>query len=303
VFAEDLEKAQSLIASLTNQKPIPNKTGQTKMISRMDQVTWKNSLSEALKAIANGEMSKVVVARVLELRSSLNIPAEQALALLQTQYPSTYQIGLSPKDGSHLISASPERLVRIANGQLETMALAGTFPRGEEQIDPAAITKSMMANPKERQEHEIVRSEIMGQLRPFCRDLDIAPEPGIRELPNVFHLHSLIHGKLRSGQHILDIVETLHPTPALGGRPRDAALDLIARVETQSRGWYGAPIGYFDNQGEGDFAVAIRSAVVRDQRAWLYAGAGIVTGSSPTKEWEETNAKLLPMLDAFEVGI
>jgi menaquinone-specific isochorismate synthase len=136
-------------------------------------------------------------------------------------------------------------------------------------------------------------------LQPLTTDLRIASEPDIYRLSNIQHLRTAIEADLREGCGLLPIVEALHPTPALGGRPRQAALPLIQQAEPVSRGWYGAPIGWLDHQNDGMFVVAIRSAISVGTESLLYAGAGIVADSIPEKEWQETQLKFKPLMDAL----
>jgi menaquinone-specific isochorismate synthase len=293
--------AESLIQRLTTiGKSMGSSRRSTRMLVEPDE--WSTMVANALKQVNGGKMSKVVLARILEVEATDPIDAGTALRRLRNAYASTYGIGFSPQAGRALISASPEQLVRVADGELHSMALAGTMPRGGTVDEDQDIASAFISNPKERKEHAIVREEIEATLQPFCTSVTTHEHPNLRRLPNVQHLHTLIRGKLKQNQHILDIVAALHPTPALGGRPRQAALDLIRELETQPRGWYGAPVGYFDQHGDGEFAVAIRSALIDGKYAWLYAGAGIVAGSDAEREWDETQAKLEPMLEAFQVS-
>ena len=156
-----------------------------------------------------------------------------------------------------------------------------------------------MANPKERLEHGLVVDVLEENLRPIVTRLKIAPQPSLLKLSNIQHLKTPITGKLKSTKGILPVIEALHPTPALGGRPRDIALSIINENEPISRGWYGSPIGWLDPQQNGVFAVAIRSAVTVNQETLLYAGAGIVADSIPDKEWRETQLKFKPLTDAL----
>jgi menaquinone-specific isochorismate synthase len=142
---------------------------------------------------------------------------------------------------------------------------------------------------------------ILSRLAPLTSKLEISPQPGIYKLSNIQHLFTPIRGTLNSADGILPLVEVLHPTPALGGSPRELAMDFISHAEPVPRGWYAAPVGWIDYKLDGAFAVAIRSAVAQERRAWLYAGAGIVADSVPEKEWSETDLKFKPMLNALRI--
>ena len=149
------------------------------------------------------------------------------------------------------------------------------------------LSDELLRSHKDRHEHQIVVDKIRDRLAPLTDRLDIAPID-LLKLKNIQHLHTPIQGQLKQEAGVLTLVEALHPTPALGGDPRDRAMSLIRELEPIPRGWYGAPVGWIDANLDGQFTVAIRSAVAQDTRVWIYAGAGIVADSVPEKEWEET---------------
>ena len=156
-------------------------------------------------------------------------------------------------------------------------------------------------DPKERHEHALVVETLRERLEPLTSELSVPDEPQILKLSNVLHLHTPIEGRLKAKSGVLPVIEKLHPTPAMGGKPRDLALDFIRKAEPVPRGWYAAPIGWIDSDLDGTFGVAIRSAVSQDKRVWLYAGVGIVADSQPQREWDETALKFRPMLGALGI--
>jgi menaquinone-specific isochorismate synthase len=181
------------------------------------------------------------------------------------------------------------------------MSLAGSIGRSADPLADAELGQELLESAKDRHEHDLVVMSILSRLAPLTSQLEISPQPGIYKLSNIQHLFTPIRGTLNSADGILPLVEVLHPTPALGGSPRDLAMEFISRAEPVPRGWYAAPVGWIDYKLDGAFAVAIRSAVAQERRAWLYAGAGIVADSVPEKEWAETGLKFRPMLDALGI--
>ena len=180
------------------------------------------------------------------------------------------------------------------------MALAGSAARDETEDADHRLGADLLASDKEREEHAIVVEKMRDRLAPVMDSFEIG-NSDLLKLTNIQHINTPIRGIVKHRSGILPLVELLHPTPALGGDPRPEALRLIRELEPIPRGWYGAPVGWIDSQLDGEFAVAIRSAVAQEARAWVYAGAGIVADSEPRSEWAETELKFRPMLDAHEV--
>jgi menaquinone-specific isochorismate synthase len=182
---------------------------------------------------------------------------------------------------------------------VETGALAGTTGRGDTPEEDEWLARELMDDEKNRHEHELVADAIREQLDPFAASV-AAGERRVRRLATVQHLETPITAELERDEHVLTLVKALHPTPAVGGLPPDRALETIRETERFDRGWYAAPVGWFDAAGYGSFAVALRSAVVRDATATLFAGVGIVGDSDPDREWDEVDLKYRPMLDELE---
>jgi isochorismate synthase len=201
--------------------------------------------------------------------------------------------------GACFLGATPERLVRLEGRFLKADCLAGSAPRGATEEEDRRLGEALLADAKERHEHALVVQAVREALAPVCSSFCAPETPGLLRMPNVQHLHTPVRGTLRGQTSILELVERLHPTPAAGGLPREAALPLIRRYEPFGRGWYAAPVGWLDALGDGEFAVAIRSALIRGQEALLYAGCGIVAASDPDREYAESCLKLRPMLWAL----
>jgi isochorismate synthase len=209
----------------------------------------------------------------------------------------------APTERGVVVGASPELLVSRNGGEVRSNPLAGSAPRSGDAEEDRANAEALVASAKDRQEHAIVVDAVAETLRPFCQELTWDPEPVLRETPNVWHLSTRFRGVLRDpAVTALDLVAELHPTPAVAGEPTDAALDTIAELEPFGRGRYAGPVGWVDANGDGEWAIALRCAELRGDRAILYAGAGIVVGSEPEKEFDETERKFRAFLDALRWG-
>ncbi len=262
---------------------------------------WEQIINEAVDLIKAGELIKVVLSRVCEIRFRKQVNADAALAYLSRAYANSYRFLFEPQPYHAFFGAAPELLAKVEGKHLTTMGLAGSMRRGLNPQEDDEFAQQLLNDPKERHEHKLVADEIEKRLRPLTQNLHVPDAPSILQLSNIQHLYTPIDGELIEQKGILPIVRHLHPTPALGGAPREVAMEFIQQHEPVPRGWYAAPIGWIDHNLNGEFAVAIRSAVSQDKRVWLYAGAGIVEGSKPQKEWDETALKFRPMLDALGI--
>ena len=248
-------------------------------------------------AVRAGEITKAVIARDVVVEADQPIDVHGLLLRLKASFGSSYRYSF---DG--LVGASPELLVEVRGNEIASHPLAGTTPRtGDPTIDEQ-LAADLLASPKNQIEHRVVIDMVHDTLLPYCSYLDWEPEPTVVKVANVQHLGTRLQGALSTPR--LDALEAAHllsPTPALGGFPRERALQLIAQYEGIDRGRYGGAIGWFDSAGDGTFAVAIRCAVFSDDRrmARLYAGGGIVAESDPLAELAETQAKLQAMLAAI----
>ncbi len=268
----------------------------------MPYADWAEIITDLTQRMQAGELNKVVLARAAETHFDRPPDIDRALAHVATRYPGTYRFLFEPRSGHAFFGATPELLVRVQGQQLETMALAGSARRGRTADEDAAISAELFDSAKDRHEHQIVVDAIAQELgssaRLHVKALQIG-ETGLLKLSNIQHLHTPIRATLAQTDGVLPWLARMHPTPALGGDPREAALAAIQSAEPVTRGWYAAPIGYIDRNMDGAFAVGIRSAVVQRQRAWLYAGVGLVAQSDPQREWDETILKFRPMLEAL----
>ncbi len=261
---------------------------------------WLDAVAQTLAAIDAGVATKVVLARDLLLwsRASFDVPA--VLEALAARFPSCMTFLVD-----HLLGASPELLVRREGTRIASRVLAGTAPRGADAAEDATLGAALLASAKDLHEHDLALTSVIEALAPRCSALDAPASPSLVALDNVQHLGSDVTGTLAGGEdadgagvavpHVLDLLARLHPTAAVGGAPRDAALATIRRLEGMERGRYAGPVGWCTPDGDGEFAIALRCAEVRGERARLFAGAGIVAGSLPEAELTETWLKLRAM--------
>lgn len=260
---------------------------------------YQSGVARALQEIARGDYSKVVLARARRLTTPEEFHPLGVLNHLRQHYPACYAFSIANGHGQSFIGASPERLVRVAGDRMHTEALAGSAPRGESASEDAALARALLLSEKDQREHRLVLESILHQLADLGLKLEHAGQPRVLGLANVQHLHLPISATLPEGVHILDLVARLHPTPAVGGSPRGAALAALSRLEAFGRGLYAGPQGWVDHRGGGEFFVGIRSALVDGCTATVYAGAGIVAGSTPEKEFAETELKFKALIEAL----
>jgi menaquinone-specific isochorismate synthase len=294
-----LDRERAALADL----PEPGTTSGPPGVSSRERTTsravWRDSVDDAVDRIHEGELRKVVLAQALRttLETPLSVP--DVLSRLGDTYPDCYRFLVEPEDGGSFLGATPERLVSLRGRTVETGALAGTTGRGDTPEEDEWLARELLDDAKNAHEHELVADAIGDQLEPFAASVATGSRR-IRRLATVQHLETPITAELEADEHVLTLVEALHPTPAVGGLPPDRALRTIRETERFDRGWYAAPVGWFDAAGYGSFAVALRSAVARGDVATLFAGVGIVADSDPDREWDEVDLKYRPVLDELE---
>lgn len=264
-----------------------------------DKTNFYSSVLSALELIQQEQISKIVLAHAIDVKAPRPFNLIGSLNNLRQKYPDCHVFSLSNGKGKSFIGASPERLIKIQNQELETDALAGSAPRGKTLIEDAYFAEKLLTSQKDRSEHEIVSDFIVKCLSNLGLTPQKLPIPSLLKLSNIQHLWTPIAGKVPPSIHPLEILAELHPTPAVAGDPRDIALQQIRRYENFNRSVYAAPLGWIDHQGNSEFIVGIRSALIESDRARLWAGAGIVAGSDPEKELAEIQLKLQALLKAL----
>jgi menaquinone-specific isochorismate synthase len=281
----------------------PNKTIKQ---STKNAERFQTSVTSALESIQASQLHKIVLANTIDVISPKPFNLVESLDTLRKRHPDCYIFSIGNGKGQNFIGASPERLLSIQNHQLVTDALAGSAPRGRTNREDATFAYRLLSSEKERREHQFVINFITERLSQLGLIPQMLPTPELLKLSNIQHLWTPIKAQILADIHPLEIVDKLHPTPAVAGVPTTLAQEQIRRYETFDRSLYAAPLGWVDYQGNCQFIVGIRSALIDSEkpsrllgntyRARLYAGAGIVAGSTPTKELAEVQLKLQALL-------
>ena len=256
---------------------------------------YEGAVSRAVELIKRGDVQKVVLAREVRVHAANPYDPAAVFGALREVFPScfTYCVGTGDRA---FVGASPELLVRRDGARAQTVALAGTTRRSADPSVDDHLGEQLLHSTKEREEQAIVSARIERTLAPVSLWVAAADEPALIKVQNVQHLATPIRAQLREPLSTLELVGLLHPTPAVGGEPRERAIKLIPELEGLDRGWYAGPVGWTDMSEDGEFCVALRGGLLHDRVAHLYAGCGIVRDSDPAAELAETEIKLQTML-------
>ena len=256
------------------------------------------AVEDVTKQIKNGDADKVVIARSVKMNFEEEVSSVAALHHISNEQQESYHFGLQ-KDGQLFFGATPERLIEISNGRAYSSCVAGSIERGKSAAEDRELGTELLNDHKNLAEHGHVVKMISEVFYDYCTDVTMPSEPGLMKIRDIQHLFTPIEGNIEQHTDIFSLVAALHPTPALGGVPTNKSMDIIRENEQMDRGYYAAPIGWTDSDGNGEFAVAIRSALLDGNQAYLYAGGGIVADSEAEKEYEETWVKFRPVLRAL----
>lgn len=260
---------------------------------------YSEAVAEALGDIQSGAYEKIVLAREVKLLADAPWQPLDVLNSLRERFARCFTFSFGGGNGRSFIGATPERLLRVWNGRLLTEAIAGSAPRGSTAGEDARFARALLESKKDLHEHACVRDSILRRLDEVGISGRTIAVPQLLQLANVQHLQSVIEAEVNKQVHLLEIVQKMHPTPAVGGTPREKAVPRIHELEQINRGLYSGVVGWFNHLNEGEMIVGLRSALVEEKEARLYAGAGIVDGSIPEKEMEETELKLNALLNAL----
>lgn len=255
---------------------------------------FKAAVTKAVDLIRGEKLEKVVIAREIVADLPEDFDIRPVLVKLAQRYPSCWVYSV---DGT--FGASPELLVRVAHGQVSARVLAGTAGRGTDPGVDRAIADALSSSPKNLAEHAFAVESLVNELHAFCERVDADETPFSLALPNLWHLASDVHGVLKRDASVLDLANALHPTAAVAGTPRSAALSAIAELEPFDRGRYAGPVGWIGADGDGEWAIALRGGQVGPTQVTAYAGCGIVAESEPEAELAETELKFSPVRDAL----
>ncbi|MEQ8525787.1 isochorismate synthase [Gracilimonas sp.] len=273
---------------------------ETPGIESEDYKKWVDSVENATDLIKSEEFKKIVLARELTVKLREPVSDTRLLNYLRNQYPDCYSFLVSQDGKSSFIGSTPERLASFHDREVLTEGLAGSISRGKTASEDAVLEYELLHSQKDLSEHAFVLDAIEENLQRYSDVFEHPVSPGVKKLSNVQHLYTPVHARIKKGVSRTEVLSRLHPTPAVGGYPREAAMPYISKLEHFDRGWYAAPIGWINANGEGEFVVAIRSGLIKSNEVRFFAGCGIVEDSNPQKEWDETNLKFIPMLTALE---
>jgi menaquinone-specific isochorismate synthase len=263
--------------------------------STMSELRWLEIVAEAVDAIEAGKLDKVVLARDLLVWSKSGFDARVLAGKLGSRYPQCFTFAF---DG--LIGATPELLVRRRSGEVESLVLAGSAARGRDEATDEELGRALLHSLKDLHEHRPAVESVRSVLSRLCSELKVDDEPYLLKLANVQHLATKLRGRLASALSALELAGALHPTAAICGTPTATALDLIHSLEGMERARYSGPVGWVSASGDGEWGIALRCAELTGSRCRLFAGSGIVKGSLPEAELEETRLKLRAMQAALE---
>jgi menaquinone-specific isochorismate synthase len=281
-----------------------NETHPTKVetpgLESIEYKKWTNAVESATDLIKQGAFKKIVLARELNVKLKYPVSGTRLLNYLRKQYPDCYSFLISHDGESAFVGSTPERLASFHDREVLTEGLAGSISRGKTASEDAVLEYQLLHSQKDLSEHAFVLDAIEENLQRYSDIYEHPEAPGIKKLSNVQHLYTPVHAKIKEGVSRTEVLSKLHPTPAVGGYPRDAAMPYINKLEHFDRGWYAGPIGWINALGQGEFVVAIRSGLIKNNEVRFFAGCGIVEDSNPNKEWDETNLKFIPMLTALE---
>lgn len=296
IYEDAVEYWQTILSRpLSNDAPVPaapRGDGRPE-----DARKWQDEVAKAVAVIRSGQLNKVVLARTEEI--AVDRPMIDILRTLHESHPGAYLFAFA-RHGSCFLGASPERLIELKQGRLNTCALAGSTPRAANPEEDERLGQRLLQNGKDIHEHALVVGELRDTLSPFCEQLDMPRSPHLHKLRHIQHLITPIAGRAKDCALLLSMLERLHPSPAVGGSPKAAAIEYIRDHEDLDRGWYAGPVGWIDDRGEGEFIVALRSALLKHEQAYLYAGCGIVDASIPESEYLESCIKMRPMSHALK---
>ncbi len=276
----------------------PHPTARPEIRSARPPGDFERAVAAATRRIGEGEMSKIVLAREVVVDAGAAHDPAPLFGAMREQFPSCFCFCCGTPEAA-FIGASPELLVRRSGASVSTVALAGSTRRSSDPAVDDHLAEQLLRSDKDRREQRIVAERIVRALRPHAVWVEAAPEPEIVKVANIQHLATPVIAQLAEPRSAIELAGLLHPTPAVGGEPWPQVAPAIAELEEMDRGWYAGPVGWMDATEDGEFCVALRSALLRDREAHLYAGVGVVAGSDPAAELAETEVKLnalLPLL-------
>jgi isochorismate synthase len=264
-----------------------------------DPAAWTAAVEIASARLRAGDAEKVVLAREVLARGDGVVSAAMVARSLRAAYPSCFTYLITGADGTAFAGASPELLVRRSGDRAFAQPMAGSVARGATDAEDDRLARELEDSAKEAVEHRVVSEFVVEAMRPFARSVS-ARSPEVVRFTNIQHLATSVSAELtHPAANALELAAALHPTPAVGGWPRDAADVLIDELEGMERGWYAGAVGWIDGNGDGEFAIALRCGLLWEDGARLYAGVGVMPNSEAARELEETELKFKALLTAL----
>ncbi|MCX6151718.1 MAG: isochorismate synthase [Ignavibacteriales bacterium] len=299
-----IEEFNRRISILNNESATVQSAHMPKILSSIgngpkERKRWIEYVKEALEKIDSEIIKKVVLSRSVELKLDTDPNIFDFINQFRKKYPECNIFAIH-SGKSTFFGASPEKLVKFHPDFVETDSLAGSAPRGKDEIEDKIIEEELLSSVKNLHEHKTVIDFIEKQFNKLNIKVTYDSIPKIKKLHNIQHLWTPIKAEVHTNGNIFNILEILHPTPAVCGVPQSSAMQVIKEMEDYSRGLYSGVVGWFNLQGEGEFTVAIRSALAKGKKIYAFAGSGIVEGSEPQSEYKETELKLKPILSLFD---
>jgi salicylate biosynthesis isochorismate synthase len=302
--AEDLlarlrQRLDELGGAIAGRKPLalldPAPAGRYRIASAMPPEHYEAAVARAVERIRGGALEKVVLAREVQVHAPRAHDPAAVFGVLREAFPACSVFCVGRGDAA-FVAASPELLVRREGHRVSTLALAGSMRRSADPAVDDHLGEQLVHSEKDREEHAIVIRRIERALRQHALWVTATPEPTLVKVANIQHLATPIRAQLAQPLDVIELLELMHPTPAVGGEPFAQAGPLIPALEGLDRGWYAGPVGWADADGDGEFCVALRCALLRGRVARCYAGVGVVRDSDPAAELAETEVKLQALL-------
>lgn len=270
-------------------------------LSKSEKFTdWQIKIKNVLLRINDKEFDKVVLSRNIEFDLSDSPGIADIAFLLDKKYPECFNF-IYKVNGTLFFSASPEKLFIIKDGDIHTEALAGSIERGNDAKEDKNLETALAKSSKDIDEHSFVIDHLKDVLEKYCTDIRIDETPSLKKLTNIQHLHTALSGTIKNGSDVFSILQDIFPTPAVGGFPVESTLKVIDEVEDFDRGLFTGFIGWTNLKNDGEFVVSIRSGLINKNKLYIYAGCGIVPGSDPKKEFEETQLKAEAIISLFNL--
>jgi menaquinone-specific isochorismate synthase len=298
-----LKKYKSKLESIINTEEKPHNSYHPKVTnitgsSPKDKKKWKILVDKALEKIHENNLSKVVLSREVEMVLAGELNMNYVMNNLRNYYPDCC-LYIYHRGKSSFFGATPEMLAVFSKNKIEFNAMAGSAPRGKSEKEDLEQEKGLINSQKNLNEHKYVVEEIKNSISDLTSNISYPENPIIKKLANIQHLSSNITANINPGVTLMNLLKEVHPTPAVCGYPKESALHFIKKSESHQRGLYSGIIGWFNFEDDGEFAVAIRSALTYNNKLMAYVGGGIVEGSDPEEEFEETELKLKPINSLF----